>query len=142
METKTFILLDDDRLKNTIACLKKLPLDGTLQVKISNKQRSLAQNSALWAVAYPAIMKEVGLHGKEEAEILHNQFCGAYWGWKSIEFMGNVVRVPVRTTTKNEEGKRDVIPTDDFVDLYRFVQIKSAEFGIIVPDPDPRWKNE
>lgn len=137
---KVFVLLDGDRLKNLIAYLKKLPLDGSLQVKISKKARSNEQNSALWGVAYPAIMNEVGLHGKDEAVILHNQFCGAFWGWEMLTFMGNTIRKPERTTTIDKYGKRDVIDKDEFIKFYQFIQVKSAEFGIFVPDPDPYFK--
>lgn len=102
-------------------------------------KRSDAQNRALFGVAYPPIMEFMGLSGDEEKQSLHGYFCGEFWGWKEVDYFGKRKLVPVRSTTKNADGDKDLISKPLFVEFYNFVQRKSAEQGIHVPDPDKEW---
>ena len=51
--------------------------------------------------------------------------------------MGEKVTRPVRTTTTNEAGERDVMPAADFANFYDMVQRVGAEIGVDVPSPYP-----
>lgn len=99
------------------------------------KERSDVQNRALWGCAYKALQTQTG----NEREDLHEYFCGEFFGWTVKRVMNQPKRSPRRTTTKNEEGKRDVIDTMTMADFYAFIQRRSAENGFDVPDPDPEW---
>jgi hypothetical protein len=103
------------------------------------RKRSVSQNNALFGVAYPPIMEHCGLRGERDREDLHSYFCGEFWGWVEYDLLGKRKHRPKRTTTTNEDGKRDVISTTEFMDFYAFVQQRAAEQGILVPDPDPEW---
>lgn len=103
------------------------------------KERSDDQNSALWGVAYPPLMEFTGFT-KEE---LHDHFCRAFFGEVEYEIMGMLRMKPRRTTTVDENGKKNKISTLEFMDFYAFVQQKGAEIGCYVPDPDPEyWRRE
>lgn len=104
-----------------------------LEIKRAKRSRSLDQNAALWAVAYPPLREATG-HSLED---LHEYFCGKVFGWTEYEVMGNPRSRPVRTTTTGEDGKRDVINTTAFAEFYATVQRIAAGMGVIIPDPDP-----
>lgn len=103
------------------------------------KERTIKQNNSLFGVAYPAMMAHIGLQGDEEKKALHKQMCGMFFGWSVSEVYGVKRRVPKRTTTRNEEGKPDVIKRDQMSEFYAFVQRVGSENGCYVPDPDPLW---
>lgn len=123
---------------NLHAFIDRLP--GTkswrIEVKELRKERSLDQNAAMFGVAYAAIMAASGLQGDDERRQLHRNFCGDFFGWTSGP-LGQ--RRPVRTTTTNQFGERDVIDTRTMAEFYEFIQRKAAEYGIDVPAPDPLW---
>jgi hypothetical protein len=58
--------------------------------------------------------------------------CEKFFGTKEI--LGSTK--PIRTTTTDESGKRDVIPMDKFQEFYAMAQRIGAELGVYVPDPD------
>lgn len=99
------------------------------------RQRSDLQLRALWGCAYKALREQTG----NDPEDLHAYFAGEYWGWEEFEIMGQIRKRPRRTTTRDENGRRDVISTVVMADFYDFIQRRSAEMGYDVPDPDPRW---
>lgn len=101
--------------------------------------RSSAQNRALFGVAYKALAEQMGLSGAREIDDLHTMMCGLFWGWNETQVLGQRKKRPKRTTTTNESGEREVIPKLLFAEFYNFVQRKAAEFGYLVPDPDPQW---
>lgn len=98
-------------------------------------KRSDLQNRALWGCAYKALEEQSG----NEPEDLHEYFCGEFWGWKRVEVMGRYRLRPVRTTTRNEHGDKDVIGTLLMAQFYEFIQQRAASVGFDVPDPDPNW---
>lgn len=101
------------------------------------KERSLDQNAALWGVAYPPLMEAMGLEGDREKNELHEFWCGEYFGWGERNYFGRRKLYPIRTTTRNEHGERDLISTLDMMAFYNFIQRRAAENGVEVPDPDP-----
>jgi len=109
----------------------------TVEIKEAKKSRSSAQNAALFGCAYPPIMEHMGLRGERDREDLHTFWCMEYFGAVEVDIMGKRKLRPIRTTTTDEHGKRDVIDKATFSDFYAFIQQRSAEYGIIVPDPDP-----
>lgn len=123
-------------LSNIHAFLDRLPDSKSWRIEIREYKpdRSDKQNRALWGVAYPAIMEATGLQGEREKEQLHRQMCGEFFGWKDHALLG---RVPVRTTTVNEHGERDLVDSAVMAEFYGFVQRIGAEFGIDVPSPEP-----
>lgn len=102
-------------------------------------ERSSKQNRALFGHAYKHICEATGLSGDADKKQLHNDFCRAYFGEKAVTVLGQVRAVPVRTTTTDENGKRDVINAAEFSVFYGDVERKAAQFGIYIPAPDPRW---
>ncbi len=116
--------------------LRYLP-GARLEVRVRRKkrERSDLQNRALWGCAYKALADQTG----NDADDLHLFFCGGYFGWKLIEIMGEKRKVPRRTTTRDEDGHRDVIDKMAMADFYDFIQRRSAMAGYDVPDPDPEW---
>lgn len=106
-----------------------------VRVDIKRKVRSDLQNAALWGCAYKALTEQTG----NDPGDLHIYFCGEHFGWKTVTVMDQQRRVPVRTTTRDEYGKRDVISTAHMAEFYDFIQRRSAMVGYDVPDPDPNW---
>lgn len=124
---------------NLHAFIDRLPVAKSwrIEVKELRKERTLDQNNAMFGVAYAAIMHASGLQGDEERKQLHRNFCGDFFGWISGP-CGQ--RRPVRTTTTNERGERDLVDTQKMAEMYEFIQRTAAEYGIDVPAPDPLWR--
>lgn len=139
MKDQSFILRRGLRnFTSLMAFLSSLPTDKEFQVSIGDvkKERSDLQNRALWGCAYKTLRDATG----NDAEDLHAYFCGEFFSWTEYEVMGQKRKRPWRTTTKDENGKRDVISTDQLSEFYSFIQQRSAEtVGVYVPDPDPMW---
>ena len=117
--------------------LDRLPDTKSWEIIIQpfRKPRSDQQRKALFAAAYGPIMAHMGLRGDQDKKDLHAFWCGERWGWHP-----QLRNKPIRTTTKNERGERDEISISDALDFYAFIQQRSAENGIYVPDPDPFWR--
>lgn len=98
-------------------------------------ERTAKQRNSLFGVAYKALMEQMGLRGERDKQELHNLFCGDYWGWRDV----GMVRRPVRTTTTDEHGRRDVISIRQQMAFYAFIQQRAAEYGYDVPDPEKEW---
>ena len=108
-----------------------------VSIRPFKRKRTNRQNAALFGVAYPAVREQTG----EDVNRLHWYACGQFFGWKQVETFGKVSQEPVRTTTTDENGDRDVVPWDVFSDFYAAFQREMAGMGIDVPDPDPEWRN-
>ena len=125
-----------DRVRaNVHAFIDRLPVSKSwrIEVKELRKDRSTAQNNALWGVAYPVLSEATGYTPEE----LHEVFCRRFFGIVEREVMGELITRPRRTTTTNENGARDLIDTATFTLFYERIQQVGAEFCIDVPDPDP-----
>lgn len=144
MAIQRYILHKDDPGRaqvraNLHAFIDRLPVDKAWRVEIKpyRKERSLDQNAAVFGLAYKVIMDSQGLEGEKERQRMHTNFCMDFFGVKTVPFMG---RVPVRTTTTDEDGNDDVIDKATMTKFYNFIQRTAAEYGIDVPDPDPLWR--
>jgi len=124
--------------RNVCAHIDALEADKPWLVTVSRlvKQRSGLQRKALWGVAYKVICDETGYKDQD----LHVLLCGEYFGWQVKDMFGNKKRVPVRTTTQDEAGNRDVISRQECGKYYDFIQRFAAEYSVDVPDPDPAWR--
>jgi len=114
----------------------------TVSVEVEKAERSSQQNKALRGHAYKVIAAEVGLSGHDELAKLHRDMCCRYFGEKRINVMGQVYRQPIRTTTTDENGDRDVLSGAEFHKFYDYVERIAAECGIFIPAPDPYWFRE
>ena len=126
-----------DRMRQINAVLheiRKLPSDQNWQVEIKavKAMRSHAQNDLLWGAIYPQIMEQMGLAGEYEKEELHEFFCGEYFGWNKKQIMTKVKHRPVRTTTKDEEGKTNTLNKIEFAEFLEFIARRCAENGMTV----------
>lgn len=141
MLEQAFILIDEQRKRNCISMIENLDTTGKKKYQINIgpyvKPRTVNQNAALYGVAYPPIMEAMGMRGSKDKDELHEYFCGEYFGWVEYYVLSKKKLRPKRTTTTDEEGKRDLVSTEVMADLYDFVQQRGADHGIWVPDPDP-----
>ena len=111
----------------------------TVTVEEAKVERSDLQRRGLFGCAYKALMAQMGLAGESEKNDLHEFLCGDFWGWREKNIMGQIHRYPIRTTTRGEDGKRDVISVREQLDFYAWIQRRAAENGYDVPDPDKEW---
>lgn len=127
--------------------LEALPLERAWKIRcqVLRNERSDSQNSYLWGCPYQMICEHVGKE-KFEKEELHEWFCGQYFGWKDKRVPKTprnpegYISVPRRTTTRNEDGKREVLPWNEFSDFWAAIQRFAADkMGLIIPDPDPNY---
>lgn len=106
--------------------------------------RTIQQNRYLNGVAY----KMIGdLTGYERDEI-HEYFLGLFFGWRQKKVPRKpsnprgVESVPIRTTTRNESGKRQLLSTEEFWKYVEFLQRFAAEkLHIVIPDPDSKLRS-
>jgi hypothetical protein len=130
----------DGILASTIARLQALPVDQSFDVTVEHHKREATdkQRRALFGVAYKALMDHIGLRNNEK-DYLHFDMCKRYFG-ERITVGG--IHVPVRTTTTDEDGKKNKLTTIEQLDFYAFLQQFGAEHGCYVPDPDPFWREK
>lgn len=116
-----------------------------LVVRPFKRSRSTQQNRYLRGVAAQMLADAIGYENDE----VHEYLCGTYFGWKEARCPKTpnnpkgVKDVPIRTTTTNDQGDRDVLNKRDFWDFVEFVQRFGAKHGVLIPDPDPEyWKRD
>lgn len=124
-------------------------LDGLVAWRVSidpvSDDRTNQQNRYLNGVAYKMISEHTGYERNE----IHEAFLGRYFGWKTQRVprtptnpKGEKSR-PIRTTTTNEAGKRQLLTTKEFWEYVEFLQRFAAErFQFVIPDPDPSLRVE
>ena len=113
--------------------------DLSVDVEEFAEERTDKQRRTLFGVAYKSLMAQMGLAGEREKDQLHEMMCGEYFGWTWASALCARSRVPVRTTTRNERGERDVLSVRQQMAFYAWLQQRAAEYGYDVPDPDPEW---
>lgn len=103
--------------------------------------RSIQQCRYLNGVAYKLLSDKTGYERDDISEFC----CGTYFGWKTVKVPKTpnnpqgIEDRPIRTTTTNDMGRRDVLSTKDFMDYVAFVQRFAASKGVFIPDPDPDY---
>ena len=147
-EAREFTLPRGERtraLELALRILEALPLERAWKIRcqVLRNERSESQNAYLWAVPYEMLMKKTGF----EKDDLHEWFCGTFFGWKdknkpkTPRNAQGVESVPIRTTTRDENGDRDVIDWNRFDDFVGLIQRFAAmKFGMLIPDPDKNYR--
>ena len=111
--------------------LASLPPDKAWRVTVSEhkQRRSDQQNRYLWGVAYPAVLEGGGesLRGWT-AEDLHEYFLGEHFGWEVVEGFGKRRQRPIKRSSR--------LSKTEFSDFVAAIQLKAAELGIFIPDPE------
>lgn len=117
------------------ACVRKKVLFEVV-IDRATKDRTPKQLKYLHGVALEMLCDALGFENDDMREYLN----GTFFGWKTKELPGGrTEEIPVRTTTTDEDGRRDVISGDVFWKYVEFVQRFGAMHGIVIPDPDPRY---
>lgn len=117
-----------------IAFMQAQPLPLSVECKPWRKSRSNDQNALLWAM-YAPIAEHMGY----DAEDVHEWFCGKFFGWKDVRVPRSprnpegLASVPIRSTTRNADGKRDVIDAKTFGLFVDMVDRIAAQAGIYIP---------
>jgi hypothetical protein len=118
-------------VKRLATWLLTLPASKAWRVTVEEqkKTRSDPQNRYLWGVCYPAVLRGGGesLAGWTP-EDLHDHFLGEHFGTVSITAFGRTHIKPVRRSSK--------LTPLEFAGYVASIQLKAAELGIYVPDPN------
>lgn len=113
------------------------PLDAT--AKPYKPTRSSEQNAYLFGVVYPPIAEAMG-YPVDGDNGIHAFMCGTHFGWvdkpvpKTPRNPEGVASFPFRTTTRDHNGKRDVLKKDEFSKFITTVQRIAAQAGVFIPD--------
>lgn len=96
------------------------------------KKRTAPANNYLWGVVYTVLSDETGY----EREELHEIMCGKFFGTRIVELFGVSKRVPIRSTTTNEQGEADTLGVGDFAQFVDFVIREAAiHMDVVIPPP-------
>ena len=148
-DTREFTLPKGERaraLELAMRALNALPLNRAWRVRCSvlRNERSEQQNRYLFGLVYQMLSEHTGF----ECEELHEWFLGSHFGWiekkipKRPSNPQGFISVPARTTTRDENGERDVLDWKRFSDFVAFIQRFAAQkLGVLIPDPDPDWRD-
>jgi len=108
-----------------------------VKISIARPERTIPQLRYLRGVPYEMLAEAMGFEPDEISEYL----CGCYWGWKPKTLPGGRAQeVPIRTTTVDADGNRDVIEGEPFWKYVEWIQRVGARHGLVIPDPDPNYK--
>lgn len=106
---------------------QQLPLEVSCEAW--KAPRKLTANAYLWSACYKPLVEKCG-HTSDD---WHTHYCGEYFGWKEKETpAGHIEYEPVRTTTKDANGKRDVMKGQPFNEFLVFVEYDCAKRGIFI----------
>lgn len=106
---------------------QNLPIEVTCEPW--KEPRKLTANAYLWAFVYGPLVEVAG----HEPEEWHEFFCIKHFGGVPYTRLdGSEGEKPRRTTTKNEQGKRDVLKGQAFNDFLTFVESECAKYGVFI----------
>ena len=117
------------------AFLQAQPLPLEVSSNPWKKTRSNEQNALLFGVVYPPIAEAMGY----TVEDIHEYMLGRHFGWvdakvpKTPRNPDGLESRPFRTTTRDENGKRNVLSTNDFSKFLDTVERVAAQAGVFVP---------
>ena len=127
------IATESDRAR-WLAFVQAQPLPIDVECKPWRKSRTNEQNALLWAM-YAPIAEHMGYDRND----VHEWMCGHFWGWKDIAVPktprnpDGLASVPVRSTTRDEHGKRNVIDRATFAKFVDMVDRVAAQAGVFIP---------
>jgi len=111
---------------------QKLPLE--VQCDAWKAPRTLPQNAYLWSAVYGPLVERAGFSPEE----WHDYFCQLHFGVvETVKPSGVVDYRAKRTTTRDENGKRDVLKGKAFSDFVTFVESECAKRGVFV---ETQWE--
>lgn len=114
-----------------VAFLKAQPLPLAVDCKPWKPTRTDRQNAYLWRAVYQPLVEAAGF----TKEAWHEFYCGEVWGWVDVEKPGDrIERRPARTTTTDFDGKRDVLPGDEFRRFVDFIEADLATKGVFLQE--------
>lgn len=131
-------LANEAERERYLAFMLTQPLPLEVSCSPWKKTRSNEQNSLLFGVAYPPIAEAMGYEVDGDNGI-HSFMCGTFFGWvdkpvpKTPRNPEGVASFPRRTTTRDENGKRNVIKADEFNKFLAMVERIAASAGVFVP---------
>lgn len=105
-----------------------------IEVKSHRKARSCEANAYHWGVVLPTLVRELG----NSTDDWHEYMCGEYFGWRQLELGGRQISRPVRTTTTDQDGRRDVLDTRAFWLFVDFCMLRAGAAGVYIPQPNER----
>lgn len=117
-----------------LAFVQAQPLPLDVEAKPWRKSRSNEQNALLWAMYGP-----LADHMGYDRDDIHEWMCGRFFGWKDIKVPKTprnpegLASVPVRSTTRDENGKRNVIDKATFAKFVDMVDRVAAQAGVFIP---------
>lgn len=118
------------------AFLRTQPLPLSVEHKPWKKSRSNDQNALLFGGMYPPIAEAMGF----DVSDLHTWCCGQFFGWterkvpRTPHNRSGLESVPIRTTTRDADGKRNVIDAQTFSRFVELVERTAAQAGVFIPD--------
>lgn len=117
-------------LEQLTAFLARLPSEKGWKIEVSQyvRKRSDEQNRYLWGVAYKILGDAIGCTTAE----VHEFMLGEHFGWEKLEILGRTKLRPMRRSAK--------LSTVEFAEYVDAIQRRAALHGILIPDPDPRWR--
>lgn len=122
------------QLERWLAFVLEQPLPLDVECKPWKRTRTNDQNALLWAM-YAPLAEHMGY----DAEDVHEWMCGRMWGWKDVKVPKTprnpegLASVPVRSTTRDENGKRSVLTTAEFAKFVDMVDRIAAQAGVFIP---------
>ena len=117
-----------------LAFVQSQPLPLEVSSKPWKKTRSNEQNALLFGVVYPPIAEAMGY----TVEDIHEYMLGRHFGWvdakvpKTPRNPEGFESRPFRTTTRDENGKRNVLSTVEFSKFLDTVERVAAQAGVFV----------
>ena len=133
-EAQVTKIATQQQLERFIAFLLEQKLPLSVECKPWKRTRTNDQNAMLWAM-YAPLAEHMGY----DAEDIHEWMCGRMWGWKDVKVPKTprnpegLASVPVRTTTRDENGKRSVLTTAEFSKFVDMVDRIAAQAGVFIP---------
>lgn len=119
---------ENDR-KRWVAFVEAQPLPLDVKCEPWKEPRKLTANAYLWKCCYQPLVELTEF----SSEDLHAHYCGEFFGWRPVETLaGHTEYRPIRTTTKNEKGERDVLKGEPFNSFLCFVETDVAKRGVFI----------
>ena len=133
-------------LRSIEVFLRKVTPDKHWQLTLEpyRRERSNQQNRYLRGVCAKLLSDHTGY----EVDEVYEYLLGSYFGWrqercpKTPSNPRGVRDLPVRSTTRNEDGEREVLKDREFWDFVEWIQRFGAQHGVMIPDPDPSYRRE
>lgn len=114
-----------------VAFIKAQALPLAVECKPWKPSRTDRQNAYLWRAVYQPLVDACGFTKDE----WHEFYCGETWGWVEVEKPGGrTERRPARTTTTGFDGKRNVLPPDEFRQFVDRIEADLATKGLFLAE--------